>query len=83
MKRFTYGVYLEQPLEVADAADLAAGETFQQLPGERRLLREQSQSETQRRAYVWVEGAKMQASLTCKPNNSNKKPAATCCIVTF
>lgn len=59
MKRFTYGVYLEQPLEVADAADLAAGEAFQQLPGERRLLREQSQSEVQRRAYFWVKRAKM------------------------
>lgn len=35
MKRFTYGVYLEQPLEVADAADVAAGEPLQQLPGER------------------------------------------------
>lgn len=42
MKRFTYGVYLEQPLEVADAADVAAGEPLQQLPGERRLLWGQS-----------------------------------------
>ena len=32
-KRFTYGVYLEQPLQVADAVDLAAGEPLQQLPG--------------------------------------------------
>lgn len=74
MKRFTYGVYLEQPLEVADAADLAAGEPLQQLPGERRLLWEQSQwmsrftgdGDTKLRLLVCKGREIMHASLICK-----------------